>query len=457
MTIGEASLKDFKAGLRGDMLFPGDHEYDTARRVFNAMIDKHPAMIVRCGGAGDVMRSVNFALAENVRITVRGGGHSVAGNSACDGGMLIDLSGMKGMRVDPARRTANAQPGLRLGEFDREAQAFGLATTLGIVSNTGIAGLTLGGGIGWLNGKYGLACDNLVSVDIIAADGRFLTASASENQDLFWALRGGSGNFGVVTSFTYCLHPVGPVLGGMLLYSLQDAKQVLRSYQDFALTCPDELSTIAAIITGPEGKPMVAIAVCHCGHLDEGNRFLNPLRSIATPVTDLIQSMPYVVLQEMLDETFPFGHQHYWKSGFSHGLSEEGIEIMIDFMLQKPSPLTFSYLQHLHGAAGRVPPSETAFAHRGDRYDFAILSMWPDAGANHQNVTWTREFFERMRPHLDDGVYVNNLGEEGDERVRAAYGLNYQRLKEVKRKYDPANFFWSNQNIEPAFPARSEV
>ena len=280
-----------------------------------------------------------------------------------------------------------------------------------------------------------------------------MRASTVENQDLFWALRGGSGNFGVVTSFTYRLHRVGPVLGGMLLYSLQDAKQVLRSYQDFASTCADELSTVAAMITGPDGTPMVTIAVCYCGPLHEGERLLRPLRSLARPSADLIRSMPYVTLQEMLDGAFPPRHQHYWKSGFTHGLNEEGTEIMINFMSRKPSPLTFAYLQHLHGVAGRVPPTHTAFAHRGDRYDFAVLSMWPDPDAKEHNVAWTREFFEAMRPYLDNAVYVNNLGEEGDERVRAAYGLNYQRLKQVKSKYDPTNFFWNNQNIEPVCSA----
>jgi hypothetical protein len=235
-----------------------------------------------------------------------------------------------------------------------------------------------------------------------------------------------------------------------LLYPIQDAKHVLRSYQDFADACPDELSTIAAMITGPEGKPVVAIAVCYCGPLNEGEKLLHRLRSIATQDADLIQSMPYVTLQHMLGFESPLGKQHYWKSAFTHGLSEEGIEILTDFMLRKPSPFTFSYLQHLHGIAGRVSSTETAFAHRGDRYDFAILSMWPDPGAKEKNVAWTREFYETMRPHLDADVYVNNLGEEGDERVRAAYGLNYERLKEVKRKYDPTNFFWSNQNIGPA-------
>ncbi|HXG63467.1 MAG TPA: FAD-binding oxidoreductase, partial [Blastocatellia bacterium] len=300
-TLDGKIIEEFNSNLRGELLRPGDGDYDAARRVFNWMIDKRPALIARCAGTADVITAVNFARAHNLPVAVRGGGHSVAGNAVCEGGLLIDLSPMKGMRVDPARRTARAQPGLRLGDFDRETQAFGLATTMGIVSDTGLAGLTLGGGVGWLNGKYGLACDNLLAADVVTADGRFLTASASENEDLFWGLRGGSGNFGIVTSFEYQLHEVGPVLGGMVLYELGKAKEVLRFYDEFAHACPDELSLAALCVTAPDGNRVIAIAACYCGPLAEGERALAPLRGFDTPLADLIQPMSYVQMQSFFD------------------------------------------------------------------------------------------------------------------------------------------------------------
>lgn len=449
VVVNEAAIQSLRDSLRGDLLHPNHESYGAARRVFNGMIDKRPALIARCAGAADVVHAVNFARSNDLLVAVRGGGHNVAGKSVCDGGLLIDLSLMKGVRVDPVRRTAYAQPGLRLGEFDRETQAFGLATTLGIASDTGIAGLTLGGGLGWLNGKYGLACDNLLSADVVTADGRFLAASAAENSDLFWGLRGGGGNFGVVTSFEYQLHPVDTVLGGMTLYAFDEAKDVLRFYLDFSAECPDELSTALALMTGPDGSPLLAFVICYCGPLSEGEEVIRAVRSFGSPVADEIKPMPYVALQSIIDGAFPPGRQHYWKSGFTRELSADGIEIMVDFMARKPSPFTICYLQQLHGAAARVPPTDTAFPHRASQYDFAILSQWDDNSADEQNVTWTKSFFEAMQPHLEKAVYVNNLGEEGDERVRAAYGPNYERLAALKNKYDPTNFFRLNQNIKP--------
>ena len=293
--VEEASIKEFQASLRGEILRPGDDDYDAARKVFNAMIDKRPAMIAHCSGAADVIACVNFARDNNLLVSVRGGGHSVAGKAVCDDGLMIDLSRMKGMRVEPARRTVRAEPGLTLGEFDRETQAFGLATTLGIFSPTGIAGLTLGGGIGWLMGKYGLACDNLISVDIVTADGRLLTASATENKDLFWGVRGGSGNFGIVTSFEYRLHQVGPVvLGGGVLHPVAKAREVLRFYREFVASCPDELSTQAIVLTAPDGNSVVIVAGCYCGSLAEGEKVLKPLRALGSPLADLFAAMPYV-------------------------------------------------------------------------------------------------------------------------------------------------------------------
>lgn len=448
--LDSAAVQELRTSLRGELLTPDHGSYDGARKVFNAMIDKRPGAIARCVGAADVMTCVNFAREHDILVSVRGGGHSVAGKAVCDGGLMIDLSGMKGIRVDPLGRTAQAQAGLRLGEFDRETQAFGLATTLGIVSDTGIAGLTLGGGIGWLNGKHGLACDNLVSVDVVTADGRLLTANPSQNEDLFWGLRGGSGNFGIVTSFQYRLHSVGPVLGGMALYELGKAKEALRFFDEFSHACPDELSTAALCITAPDGNRVIAIAACYCGSLAEGERALKPLRDFGSPVADLIKPIKYAEMQSLLDNGFPPGQLHYWKSNFVQALSEDFIETLMQYVATVPSPNTGLLLQQMHGAASRVRPTETAFPHRRYQYDFLIATIWTNPADTEKNIRWGREFWEGMQRSVERTVYVNNLGEEGDERVQAAYGPNYERLVTVKNKYDPTNFFRLNQNIRPA-------
>jgi FAD/FMN-containing dehydrogenase len=450
VVLDEGSLTQLKAGLRGSLLLPADDGYDAARRVFNAMIDKRPAVIVRCAGAGDVIQAVKFARARDLLVAVRGGGHSIAGKSVCDGGLLIDLSLMKGMRVDPKRRTAQAQPGLRLGEFDRETQAFGLATTMGVVTDTGIAGLTLGGGIGWLNGKYGLACDNLLSADVVTADGELLTASAKKNEDLFWAVRGGGGNLGVVTSFEYQLHRVGPVFGGLVLHPISKGAEVLRFFDQFSRACPDEVSTVAAVITGPDGGVLAGIAACHCGSLAKGKKALKPLREFGPPAADLIQPRSYIEMQSLMDESWPpFGRMHYWKASFLPVLSEDAIEILVRFSAAMPSPLSFVVLQQVHGAASRVDPTATAFPHRAEQYSFEILAQWADPADTEKNIRWAREFWEAMQP-FERGVYVNDLGDETDDRIRAAYGVNYDRLAALKAKYDPSNFFRLNQNVRPA-------
>lgn len=451
VSVPGSALERFVAGLRGDVVAPGHGNYDDVRSVFNAMIDRRPGLIVRCAGAGDVIRAVDFARDRELLCAVRGGGHSIAGKSVCDGGVLIDLSTMKGIRVDPRRRRAHAQPGLRLGEFDRETQAFGLATTTGIVSDTGIAGLTLGGGIGWLNGRYGLACDNLLSADVVSVDGEFRTANAEENEDLFWGLRGGSGNFGVVTSFEYRLHPVGPVLGGSVAYPMRQAKEILRFYDDYSHAAPDELSTAAAFLPFPDGEPLVGINACYCGTLEEGERVLEPLRSFGSPVVDAIEAIPYVAMQSLLDDAFPMGlgRQHYWKSNFLRSpLSDEAIESLIACASMRPSPFTLVVLQQMHGAASRVDPADTAFPHRFAQYDMLLLSQWEAGGDADKSIRWARESSEAMRPFAQ-GVYVNNLGEEGDEIVREAYGANYDRLVALKKEYDSRNFLRLNQNIPP--------
>jgi FAD/FMN-containing dehydrogenase len=453
--LDEADIRGLAAALRGDLISPEDDRYDAARAVFNAMVDRRPALIVRCAGVADVMRGVEFARSHEVPLSIRGGGHSVAGKALCEGGLMLDLSPMKGIRVDPARRTAEAQAGLTLGEFDHETQAFGLATTLGVVSVTGIAGLTLGGGLGWLNGLHGLACDNLISADVVTADGRLLRATEEENEDLFWGIRGGGGNFGVVTSFGYRLHPVGKVLAGGLSYPLSEAQEVLRFYHEFARGCPDELSTTASLGVTPEGEGVISVSVCYCGALEEGERVLGPLREFGSPLADNIEPIAYTTLQSAPDAGFPQGRRHYWKSSYLKELSKEAIEVMAEYVSEMPSPATGVGLQQMHGAASRVDPTATAFPHRDEHYDFLILSQWGEPAESERNVEWTRSLFGAMEPFFGGGVYVNNLGDEGEDRVREAYGANYERLLALKGKYDPTNLFRLNQNIKPPSEAAS--
>jgi FAD binding domain/Berberine and berberine like len=448
--IASAVGKEVGSGLRGKVAWPGDRGYETARAVFNGMVDRRPLAVIRPADASDVVRCIAFARRHDLPLSVRGGGHSVAGNAVRDGALMLDLSGMKALRVDPETRRVRAEPGLTLGEFDRATQAFGLATTLGVVSTTGIAGLTLGGGLGWLNGRYGLACDNLISADVATADGQLLRTSAQENEDLFWSIRGGGGNFGVVTSLEYQLHPVDLVLAGGLSYPLEVAPRVLRFYDDFAKTAPDELSTAASLGLTPAGEPTVSIAVCYCGPIDEGERVLRPLRTFQSPVEDGILPMPYTMVQSARDEGFPSGRLHYWKSGWLREVTEGAIDTLMQFLPQAPSPASSVGLQQLHGVASRVAPSATAFPHRAEQYDFLILSQWSEATDSDHNLQWTRALFEAMQPHLEESVYVNNLGNEGPRRVQAAYGENYPRLAAMKRTYDPDNLFRANQNISPS-------
>jgi hypothetical protein len=447
--IEEGAVREFAAGLRGEIVRPEEDGYDAARAVFNGMIDKRPALIVRCAGTSDVIRGVDFAHAHDLLLAVRSGGHNVAGKAVCDGSLMLDLSPMKGMRVDPARRRARAQSGLTLGEFDHETQAFGLATPLGVVSMTGIAGLTLGGGLGWLNGNHGLACDNLLSADVVTADGRLLTASEEENEDLFWGIRGGGGNFGVVTSFEYRLHPVGPVLAGGLRYPAAKARDVLRFYHEFASGCPDELSTSALLGRAPDGSLVAGITVCYCGAIEEGERVLRPLRAFGSPLEDGIRPMAYTALQSAPDEGFPPGQQHYWKSSNLEHLSDEAIEVMVWLVKEMPSPSSGVGLQQMHGAASRVDPAATAFPHRDEHYDLLILSQWANPADSEENVRWTRELFEAMQPFVGKGVYVSNLGEEEGDRVKEAYGEHYERLVALKDRYNPTNLFRLNQNVKP--------
>ncbi len=448
--IDDSVIDKFASGLRGVVLRPSDDGYETARKVWNGMVDKRPALIARCAGTADVVDSVRFAREHDLLVSVRGGGHNYAGKSVCDGGLMIDLSPMKGIHVDPVRLTARAQAGLRLGEFDRETQAFGLATTLGVNTDTGIAGLTLGGGYGWLGGKHGLACDNLVSVQVVTADGRVVVASGSENDDLFWGVRGAGANLGIVTSFEYRLHPVGPVLGGLVVYPLSDGKAALRVFDEFSATCPDEVSTAGIVATAPNGEPAVVIAACFCGPLDQGEKILKPLRTFAKPLADLIAPQPYVQIQTLFDQAWPPGRCYYNKSSIVRRLSDAAIETLVAYGSAMPTPVSSIALQQLHGAASRVGASDTAFPHRYDHHSFYVHPATDDPAESERIVQWGRECWTAMQPFAERAVYVNGLEdalEEGSDRVREAYGANYERLAGLKKKYDPTNFLTSNQNI----------
>jgi FAD/FMN-containing dehydrogenase len=442
------AVGDLAAHIQGQVLLPETTGYDRARRVFNAMIDRRPAAIVRCTGADDVAAGVLFARDHDLPLAVKGGGHGVAGNAVCDGGLVLDVSPMKHIRVDPAQRTVVAQAGVTLGDLDDATQAAGLATPTGVVSVTGLSGLALGGGLGWLNGLYGLTCDNLLAAEVVTASGDRIIADSEEHTDLFWALRGGGGNFGVVTSFRLSLHPVTTVLAGRLTFAPNAVRPALTAYQELALTAPDELTTMSSVFRA-DGEVGFAVIVCHVGSPAAGERLLRPLRA-AGPVADVVEGMPYHVLQRSLDGGYPPGMQHYWKAGSLAALDERSIDVMLEFAGRMPSESSGVGLQQLHGAASRIGPTATAYAHRQARYDWLILSQWADPADSPQNIAWTREFFAAMRPSFADGVYVNNLGDEGDIRVRQAYGPNYERLVAVKTRYDPENVFRHNQNIAPA-------
>lgn len=398
---------------------------------------------------------VRFAREHGLPVSIRGGGHNVAGSAVCDNGLVIDLSRMKTIRVDPQQRTARADPGLLLGEFDRETQAFGLATTMGTFSVTGIAGLTLGGGVGWLVGKHGLACDNLISADVVTADGSFLTASKEQNPDLFWGIRGAGGNFGVVTSLEYQLHPLGPVLAGFVAYPTSEIEKVMRFSRERAHDCPDELEFHSVVLTLPDGNTVVAVAGCYSGDdLRKGEQVLKPLRSYGAPLADMFQVIPYTEFQKATDWWAVPGQHHYWKSSFVRELSDEAIEIIADFAKRKPTAGCGVILELMHGEANRVPPDSTAFAHRNCTHDLLILGRWSPTEGGEAVMRWIREFWDAVQPFLATGVYVNYLSEnEGEDRVRSAFGPNYERLVSLKAKYDPTNFFRVNHNIRPIVAA----
>jgi FAD/FMN-containing dehydrogenase len=458
--LDDAAVAALKAQFRGALLRPGDAGYDAARSIWNGMIDKHPALIARCTGTADVIAAVNFARTHHLLLAVRGGGHNVAGSAMCDGGPVIDLSAMRGVQVDPSTRVAHVQPGLTWGDLDHETQSFGLATPGGIVSATGVAGLTLGGGFGWLSRKYGLTADNLRSVKMVTADGRFVTASEREHPDLFWGVRGGGGNFGVVTSFEFQLHPVGPkVMAGLVFYPMEQAREVLHFYREYAASAPDELTTMAVLRMAPpapflpkqfHGAPVIGIAVCYAGSLEEGERALRPLKNFGAPIADVIEPKPFVRHQTLLDAASPNGRHYYWKSEYLPGPEHAALETVSDYSRQLSSPLTAVLLFQLGGAIRRVDEQATAAGNRNAEFVLNIQSAWLEAGESQRHIQWTREFWTAMRPFSTGGVYMNFLSmDEGEERVRAAYGANYDRLVAVKKSYDPANLFRVNHNVKP--------
>ena len=444
------AVDEFKKTLGGELLTPDDGRYEEARKVWNANIDRRPGLIVRPTGVADVINTVNFARDHALLVAVRGGAHSFAGTGVCDGGLVIDLSRMKGIRVDPARRTVRAEAGVRWGELDRETQAFGLATPGGVVADTGIAGLTLGGGHGWLGYKYGLVSDNLTSVDIVTADGTCRVASDTEHADLFWGVRGGGGNFGVVTSFEYRLHPVGPVLGGLVFHPFENAKDVLKFYRDFSGTTHDQLTTYAALLTSPDGAKVVVIGVCYTGALEDGERLVAPVRKFGPPLMDQIRPMAYTELQTTFEAGFPPRNQYYEKVHFLREIGDEAISLLIDHFARVSSPLSSSFFQQTGGAMQR---GNTAYAHRDALYNFILVAQWLDPKESQRHVRWTRDLWEAFQPYSTGGFYVNDIGREEDDgadRVRAAYGANYERLAALKKQYDPGNLFRHNQNIKPA-------
>jgi FAD/FMN-containing dehydrogenase len=455
-------VQAFAGTVRGRVLVSGDDGYDEARAIWNGLIDRRPALIVQCTGAADVVDAVNFARAHDLLLSIKGGGHNVAGNAVNDGGLVIDLSGMRGVHVDPTTQTVRVQGGALLGDVDRETQLFGLAVPAGVVSTTGVAGLTLHGGAGHLRRKHGLSIDSLLSVDIVTADGQIRTASAAENEDLFWAVRGAGSNFGVVTSFEFRAYPVGPmVMVGAIFYPADDTVQLLRAWRDYVTTAPDELSSIALLWSVPpgeafppehHGKPVVVVAACYSGSIEDGEPVIQPLRELGEPLIDLSGPWPWLGLQSGFDALFPKGGFYYWKSRALAGLTDDAIEVIADFGSHRPNPLTDIIVWHLGGAMSRVSEGDTAYGGRDAAFLVTGEASWDDPALTDDAIGWGRAFWDAIGPHSTGGLYLNfaGLAEEKDALVRAGYGSNYDRLAELKAQYDPTNLFRMNLNITPA-------
>jgi FAD/FMN-containing dehydrogenase len=461
VALDDALINAFQGRFQGEIIQTTDAAYDETRSIWNAMIDKRPAIIARCSSSDDVVEAVNFARDNDLLLSVRGSGHNVAGNAVCDGGLMIDLSTMKDIAVDLENGTVTAQAGVVFGELDKATQPAGLAVPGGIVSETGIAGLTLGGGFGWLTRKYGFTCDNLISADIVTADGRLLTANANENSELFWGIRGGGGNFGIATSFTYQLREVGPdVVAGLIIYPMEAAADVLRFYRDFTASTPEELGTLAVFRTAPpapfipeelHGTPILAVIVCYVGDVEEGERVLQPLRDFGSPIKDAIQTKSFIAHNTSLDPGQPNGMHYYWKSEYVTEIADGAIDAIVDAAAKMTSPYSRLAVFQLGGAINNLDEQAMAVSHRNAEYVIAINTGWADPQDNEVEMKWTRDLWAAIRPY-SSGVYVNFLSEDdGEDRVRAAYGAEkYGRLVELKRKYDPQNLFRMNKNIKPA-------
>ena len=452
-------LMALRPQLRGSLCLPGEAGYDEARTIWNAMIDRRPAAVVRCGGASDVVRAVRLARDNGLLVAVRGGGHNIAGNAVCEGGLLIDLSPMRSVRVDPKKQTARVEPGVTLGEFDKEAQAFGLATPLGINSTTGVAGLTLGGGFGWLSRKFGFTVDNLISADVVTADGALVQASAVENPDLFWAIRGGGGNFGIVTSFEFKLHKVGPDLAsGLIVHPFARARDLLAGYREVAAAAPDELSIWVVLRKAPplpflpaevHGKEILVFAVCYAGEPANAEKALAPLRALGTPVADVIGVQPYAAWQTAFDPLLTPGAFNYWKSHNFTALSDGLLDTLVGYVRTLPTEECEIFIGQVGGASNRISADATAYPHRDANFVMNVHTRWRQRGDEKAAIKWARDFFAATAPHATGGVYVNFMPEDETDRVPGAYGSNYARLASLKAKYDPGNLFRLNQNVQP--------
>lgn len=450
--VGSAEIRALSNKVGGGVICATEADYETARRVWNGNVDRRPALIAKCNGVSEVQSAVNFASKHGLLLSVRGGGHSAPGYGTNDGGMVIDLSLMKGVTVDSARRTGRAEGGVLWREFDAATQVHGLATTGGTVSNTGVAGLTLGGGLGWLMGKHGATVDNVISAEIVTADGHLRRASKTEHADLFWALRGGGGNFGVVTALEFQLHPVSQVLGGLILHPLDRAADMLRFYRDFCPGLPDEAEAYAALLTSPEGMPMAAMLVGYNGPIEEGERVLAPARKFGQPAADLVAPMPYSARQSMLDApNAEHGLHRYWRSAFTEQLSDDLIKVMVDGAAHFSSPLSALFLFYLHGAITRIPGEATAFGARRQQWDFDAIGQWKDGAESASHIAWVREIWGQLEPHLQGSAYINHISaDDQPEKIRASFGANHQRLRAIKTIYDKGNQFRMNSNIPPA-------
>ncbi len=453
VTPDSALLEDLAGRVSGRVLRPADADYVVARRVHNGLVDRSPAVIVRCHNAADVAAGVRFARAAGLDISVRGGGHNVAGRAVADDAVMIDLAEMKGAEVDADAGTVRAQAGLTWAELNGATAAYGLAVTGGAVSSTGVAGLTLGGGLGWLMAKYGLAADNLLAVELVNADGEVLDVTEASDPDLFWALRGGGGNFGIATTFTFRLHALEMVTGGLIAHPIAAAPDLLRFYRDAVANCPDDLTVFAALVHAPDGSGMklAAMAVFHTGDAEQAERDLEPFKTWGSPLMVEVGRMPYPVMNTILDGGYPAGSLNYWLSSFTRGLPDPLIDTMVERFASVPSPMTAMLLEHFHGAVTRVGLTDTAVPHRAEGWNLLLPSVWMDPAATDENIAWTRDTHRALAPHLDEARWLNYLGDDqGGDAVRAAYGPNYERLLAAKRRYDPENVFHHNHNIDPA-------